>query len=361
MVDIPITREMYLEWRSPREAQANPTLMNNPVWQWLVRSRMNAWQVNEKFSGPSAFKAGPTWCCDRFGQSETILPDGRTVLIAGEHEDHYDPDFYIYNDVIVIHPDDTIDIYGYPKEDFPPTDFHSATLVGDKIILIGSLGYNKQRLFGSTQVLALNLNDFSISKIATTGENPGWIHGHQAILCDEGKSILITKGEVDRGEDKETVENIDDWSLNLTNFNWRRKTKRNWLRWCFKPANGDRSYLFELRSLVFSKKWDFFSDEDRSRENELLEKGLKPDFDALSVLYQPDIIHEQIPDNEDEYDTHRIGVQGVVVRYVETFRVIIMTVEGDLSADKVDFLRDDLLNKLTRAEGVPWKAELVQD
>ena len=41
------------------------------------------------------------WNADRFGQSLTALPDGRFVQIGGEHEDGYDPDFFIYNDVIV--------------------------------------------------------------------------------------------------------------------------------------------------------------------------------------------------------------------------------------------------------------------
>jgi len=31
-------------------------------------------------------------------------------------------------------------IYGYPKGVFPPTDFHTVTLVGHKIIVIGCLG-----------------------------------------------------------------------------------------------------------------------------------------------------------------------------------------------------------------------------
>ena len=38
------------------------------------------------------------------GRSTVWLPDGRVVLIAGEHEDSYDPDFCIYNDVVVIQP-----------------------------------------------------------------------------------------------------------------------------------------------------------------------------------------------------------------------------------------------------------------
>ena len=44
---------------------------------------------------------GPVWCFSRFGTSLTELPDGRFVQIGGEHEDFYDPDFCIYNDVTV--------------------------------------------------------------------------------------------------------------------------------------------------------------------------------------------------------------------------------------------------------------------
>ena len=76
----------------------------------------------------------------RFGQSLTLLPDGLAVQIGGEHEDYYDPDFCIYNDVFVHERDGSITIYGYPESAFPPTDFRTATLVGDSIYVIGSLG-----------------------------------------------------------------------------------------------------------------------------------------------------------------------------------------------------------------------------
>jgi hypothetical protein len=41
--------------------------------------------------------------------SLTLLPDGRAIQIGGEHEDYYDPDFCIYNDVFVHEPDRSID------------------------------------------------------------------------------------------------------------------------------------------------------------------------------------------------------------------------------------------------------------
>ncbi|MDR0520990.1 MAG: hypothetical protein LBH00_03945 [Planctomycetaceae bacterium] len=132
-----ITREEFLQWRSPRQGKTNPQRMTNAVWEYLVKNRLDAYTANALFDGPSSLDAGPCWCFDRFGQSETLLPDGTTLFIGGEHEDFYDPDFYIYNDVILIDKNGGIEILGYPADIFPPTDFHSATLAGN-VIFIGS-------------------------------------------------------------------------------------------------------------------------------------------------------------------------------------------------------------------------------
>src|SRR5687768_8520606 len=104
VVDPEVTREVFLEWRSPRFGRSNPERMNNPFWEWMVRTRLNAYWANQKLEGPDSTKAGPVWCFERYGQSSTKLPDGCEALIGGEHEDFYDPDFYIYNDVVVWHP-----------------------------------------------------------------------------------------------------------------------------------------------------------------------------------------------------------------------------------------------------------------
>ena len=55
----------------------------------------------------------------------------------------------------------------------PPTDFHSATPVGDGVILIGNWGYTKARRPGSTQVLALDLATFAVTVVPTSGTPPG--------------------------------------------------------------------------------------------------------------------------------------------------------------------------------------------
>jgi hypothetical protein len=57
--------------------------MNNPVWEWFIKSKLSAYLADVKFHGTSAPNSGPGWCFDRFGQSSTELPDGRIVMIAG--------------------------------------------------------------------------------------------------------------------------------------------------------------------------------------------------------------------------------------------------------------------------------------
>ena len=86
-------------------------------------------QDEDELTGVNINTLAPVWSFDRFGQSMNILPDGR-VFIAGEHEDDYDWDFRIYNDVVVAAPNGDIEhIFGYPPEIFPPTDFHAAVFV----------------------------------------------------------------------------------------------------------------------------------------------------------------------------------------------------------------------------------------
>jgi hypothetical protein len=224
--DASVTPELFKVWRSPRFGRSNPERMNNPVWEWLIRCRVSAYWANKEFNGPSSFKGGPCWSFRRFGQSKTILPDGRVVLIGGEHEDFYDPDFCIYNDVVVQLPDKNIEIYGYPESVFAPTDFHSATLIDDCIIVVGCLAYTKQRRLGITPVFKLDLQTFSMSSVHCIGDAPGWLHKHDATYVSQENAIVITGGLVVRaGPDQSVVKNIDDWKLHLTDRRWERLIK----------------------------------------------------------------------------------------------------------------------------------------
>lgn len=349
--DPAVTPDLFREWRSPRFGRANPERMNNPVWEWLVKSRINAYQATQRMNGPSAMRAGPGWCFDRFGQSTTPLADGRVVLIAGEHEDSYDADFYIYNDVVVLHPDGRIDILGYPREIFPPTDFHSATLIGNRIVLLGSLGCPADRRPGTTPVAILDLETFAIAAAQTSGTPPGWIHEHSAVLSEDGSSILVERGKLDRGgEDRSLVENIDDWRLHLAEWRWEKLTERRWERWQVHRRDGQQNHLWQIQCARWQR--------DAGRRNELRkemkqlaqELGIRPDLDLVARLYEPDVSHEKLPAIEDEPSVHRIKIDGIVVRYVDGMASIQMTVEGELPRQTIDALTADLRGKLSALE-----------
>jgi hypothetical protein len=247
---VTVTPAIFAEWRAPRFGDANPTRLDNPLWASLVHDRINAYQVNKRYGYERQYGAGPTWCFDRFGQSATTLGDGRVVYIAGEHEDYYDPDFFIYNDIVIVAPGGEVAIYGYPREVFPPTDFHSATLLDNAILLVGSLGYATERVAVVTPVYRLALATMAIEPIATTGDSPGWIHKHTATLA--GTTLLVRGGIIDRGDDRALEDNIDEWSLDIATWQWKRRTQLDWQRWTMERADGKRALMFELRQMLWN-------------------------------------------------------------------------------------------------------------
>jgi hypothetical protein len=260
-----ITREIFDQQRRPRFGTANPDRMLLPFWEWMIRGGDQSPQQPEdspvlrdgKLKSPygpylarDVFKVslnreeGPIWTFDRMGATRTELPDGQIVYIGGEHEDWYDPDFHIYNDVVTFTPEGQIQIYGYPKEIFPPTDFHTATLVGDRIIIVGCIGYTNDRRPGHTPVFSLDIAGYQISELKTSGEMPGWISQHEADL--NSGVITVRGGKVFsyRGGKQQFLRNFDDYALDLSSGIWRRITARNWLRFNIRQADGG---LFALK------------------------------------------------------------------------------------------------------------------
>lgn len=376
-----IERSLFLEWRSPRRGKEHPHEMTNDVWKWLIETklpddwiheRLSAYQADEAFDGPGSMNAGPCWCFDRFGQTRTVLPDGRMVYVAGEHEDFYDPDFYIYNDVVIVDPSGDVRIFGYPIDVFPPTDFHSATLVDNAIILIGNLSYSKNRRYGQTQVLRLEIDTWRISSIETSGDSPGWIHRHKAEPSPDRNEIRIIGGEIDRGDNTSLVENIDDWTLDCRTWHWNRLSRRQWTRFELHRKDEKLNHLSDIRQLLF---WKQMAERSREYEKEYEdhEKELRyklgkqilcawipaasPDLKLLETLYKPSvatkIIEKDVNEDDDEHDVYRIRVGDVCVRYVEDMHTITVTIEGELPSDIVQRIKDDVMKKFTALEGVP--------
>ncbi len=333
-----ISRELFDQERRPRFGTANPERMQLAFWEWIrgeasppaqqegvlgkfglmkrngiIKSRYGPWRARDLFNAPANREDGPIWTFDRDGQTRTELPDGRVVRIGGEHEDGYDPDFCIYNDVVVFGPAGQIEIYGYPKEVFPPTDFHTATLAGDRIIIVGRFGYEDDLRPGHTPVYALHLSGYHISEIETSGDMPGWVFKHAAEFASGGV-ITIRGGAVieDHEGEHRYRRNVEDYALNIQSGVWHRLTNRNWRQ--FSIRQEDRG-LFVLEQY--------------------------PQVEALV----PRIIECAVDPSEDldeDLERIRIVVGGVPVSVIVSIYRIEIIVEGDLPAESALRLAEEV-------------------
>ena len=332
-----ISRETFEQQRTPRFGNANPERMKLAFWEWMIRgddvppaeskrllgqlgllmregllrSAYGPYRARDLFNVPQNREEGPIWTFDRMGATRSPLPDGRLVCVGGEHEDFYDPDFHIYNDVIVLGTYEQIDIYGYQREVFAPTDFHTATLLGDQIVVIGGIGYPKDRRPEYTPVYAIDLSQFSIHKIETSGEMPGWISEHDANYDPKG-IITIKAGQVaqERGGKQCFRRNFEDYALDIRSWVWQRTTNRNWREFSIRQEKG-----------AF-----------------LLDKKPKPE-----ALLPRDIENAILPD--DGKQDARFSVAGVPVSVTIGISRIAVVVEGSLpetlSAQVVEEIRSN--------------------
>ncbi len=256
-VDEPPERSLedFERYSSRSFGRFNPERVHNPFWTAMVQSGGSASLAEMKYAQAArALRKGkasapprkpsktwndprvkpgteplhergyPIWCYQRFGTSINRLPDGRFIEIAGEHEDFYDPNFCIYNDVIVHDGQGHCEIYAYPADVFPPTDFHSATLAGEFIYVIGNLGYRPDRRPGFTPVYRLNIHSLRIERVETGGDMPGWINAHDA-LYDGTSKIRISGGRcaVWENEKLNLVDNRHVFELDLATLKWTRQ------------------------------------------------------------------------------------------------------------------------------------------
>ena len=360
----------YQRYRHPKSATKNPTAQTNAYWQWIIRFNLSPWDIRKLIidktidhlavdhlaANPDLNpKRDPWWSQQRAGQSQTLLSDGRTIHIGGEYEDYYDPDFCIYNDVIVRHPDGRIESYGYPRASFPPTDFHTATLVGDYIYIIGSIGYIDERRYSHTPVYRLNIHTLKIDEVATRN-SIGWIYKHKAKLRDN--QIIITGGQYIADANSPILDNIDTWALTLNTLIWKNITHRNrhWQRFYITKCDAGDLNLADYRRLIDCKN------DNRAQRAELYALkisdniGCAPDEVSYRQLLVPPIAHD-VPsdwDNENElvdYDKV-IFIDDIKVGYKINADCIDVMIEGRLSVDITELLQQNLRHKLSKVENM---------
>jgi hypothetical protein len=243
-----IKKSQYLKNCKRAFGSENPTRFDNSVWDWMIRTESNPYSARVELGVKPNYDpiGNPDFCFRRLGMTHTKLSDGRTVYIAGEHEDWYDPDFCIYNDIVVVRnfrsarcDDDgyveygedendnsnaCVEHFGYPCDVFPPTDFHTATLIGDQIYIVGSLGYPDTRRGGYTQVFSLCTKTYTMRQVDTSGDNPGWLSHHNAKLLDDQSTIRVWGGEVwsRLGDKEELVSLLSVFDLDTRSGLWTR-------------------------------------------------------------------------------------------------------------------------------------------
>jgi hypothetical protein len=353
-----VTLAEFCAWRQPRFGATNPARLTNSVWTWLARQPTVTGYQAAKHFGVDTMAGGPTWTNQRYGQSITPLPDGRTLAIAGEHEDSYDPDFHIYNDVIVTGADGSVEIYGYPKAAFPPTDFHSATLVGAELWLVGSVGYLHARAPRTTQVYRLDTRTLGFARVETTGASPGWIAKHDAVVSDDGRALIVRGGrcEIDLPDGRAWRRSGDDHVLDLGTGVWTRPTDRRWRQWALVRSDGRGNHLFDLRWYAQyagdARAWA------AARVAGHLERiGHLPDLAAYAARFAPPVAHEVVPtEDPDEWRTTRIAIDGVIVRYDEDGYQVAITIEGDLPDATAALIVEDARAKLAILEAIDCRA-----
>lgn len=354
-----VTKRLFRRWQYAKRATVAAEDMTNPVWEWLFRGRIDPYVADKQFEGTiarfvgrSSIPSQPRWAGCRMGQSKTQLADGRTVWIAGEHEDHYDPDFYIYNDVIFELPNGKIQMWGYPDNAFRPTDFHSATLLKNNtdLLLIGNLGYPEDRRIEHTQIYRLNLDSMEMTEILGTGCQPGWIHDHEISQSEDGTQLLLSGGKV--YNENGIIENIDEWSLQLSDMNWSRLTERNWPR--VRIFRIDFQMLHLWRYGTFDYYYDANTFDELTREI-----GIEPNLEIYKTLYQPSIHHQTVqvnldPENfdndDDSWCTKRIVVDGINMRITDDMQEVIITAEGDLQPSKMVAIADEFRDRISILE-----------
>jgi len=254
----------------------------------------------------------------------------------------------------VIGPESSIAIHCYSQEAFPSTDFHSATRVGDAIFMVGCLGYPQQRIVGSTPVFRLALDAMTIARVETSGEAPGWIHKHTAVLSADGGALIIHGGKIWFGDDRTMQDNIDAWSLDVDSGHWTRLTALDWQRWTMRRVDRRPNRLWDVRQALWRR------DHPRAGLENMWRHDDAPDFDALAALYRLDETMPA-PEKGSNHNDFCVVVDGVRVRFTEDLYSVQAIVEGRLSEARLDALRRKTLATLERLDGSVWEIEVPRE
>jgi hypothetical protein len=81
-----LTREHYAHAAANVPVSGNPSLSTNPFFTLAIEHDLDPYQVLTYLNIDIDYKT-KVWTWRRFGQTCTVLPDGREIYIGGEYED----------------------------------------------------------------------------------------------------------------------------------------------------------------------------------------------------------------------------------------------------------------------------------
>lgn len=139
---------------------ANPECVRSTYHQYAVTTCKSSYDIRKLYNDNSY---SVVWTFERCGLTRNVLKDGTQIYIGGVHSDLWSTDYWIYNDVVVVAPNNTVTVYIYPKEVFPPISHHNTSLdETDGSIVIW-------RDFGNAEIISvrykLYLNDYHIERL----------------------------------------------------------------------------------------------------------------------------------------------------------------------------------------------------
>jgi hypothetical protein len=84
-----LTHEHYAHAAANVPVSQNPTLSTNPFFTLVISHNLDPYQILAHLNIDIDTKEYKTkvWTWHRFGQTCTVLPDGREIYIGGEYDD----------------------------------------------------------------------------------------------------------------------------------------------------------------------------------------------------------------------------------------------------------------------------------
>ena len=328
------------------------------IFQWIIENKIQPYQLKQLLEKQNIEIKSPLWTFSgRMGQLLTELPDGMKVYIAGEYEDFYDPDFKIYNDIVIEKPNGEIELWNYPKAQFPPTDFYAAHYDEQthSIFLIGNLGYPETRKEGITQVLKVKLKSMDIERLECFGQVPSWLNHHEMSVINDDELIFYNGYVI---KEKKYLRNLYTWKLNLRTLEWTFPEQILFDHWTLKSKNYYGFPLFECSQLLWDEK--HWKDEKFEQTKvEIIERyGMLPDYKTYSQLFYP-FEDTQISHDECEYRKHICSSQGYTFYCFEDDDLIEVIFPNTIPVYFQQIVINDLKSKLKQISGHDVVAEKV--